>query len=67
MPTTASRIGQVAIEAADKVPEPALEAKLVGDEAQSLDAANENGDDDRRRGNREIVPEFADRIDERPP
>src|SRR6202035_497883 len=55
-----------AVEVADKIPETAFEAELAGDEAERLDAADQERDHDGDRGDGEIVPDLADRIEERP-
>src|SRR5580700_2314113 len=58
--------GKPAVESADKIPEAAFEAELAGDEAERLNAADQERDHDGDRGDGEIVPNLANRIEKRP-
>ena len=54
---------EVAIERVDQVPEGAFGMQSSGQQSQRLNPAHREGDDDRYRGNGDVVVELADRLD----
>src|SRR5271166_1764415 len=61
-----AKVCQVVVETANDAPEPTFEAELVADQPERFDTANEDGNDNGRRRNRQVIPELADRVDEGP-
>src|SRR4051795_11953549 len=57
----------VEVDAGDPLPRPMVEAEPVADEAEELDAADRERDDDRERADREVVIDPAYGLGERPP
>lgn len=57
---------KIIVQATDDAPEPAFEAELVADQPKDFDAADKDGNYNRRRSDCQVVPELADRVDERP-
>src|SRR6185437_15897272 len=61
-----AEIAEIILHEADPAPHAAGERELVGDEPQRLDAADDERHDDRNEGDRHVVIELADGLDEGP-
>src|SRR5579862_2709935 len=57
---------EILVEAGNEAPERTIEAQLLDDETQGLDAADEQGDQHRHEGDGEVVVELAQRLREGP-